>query len=519
MALTHQGMMKIPLLTHQVSSQITMTDIRESTETENILGVSLENADIVKHGSLLHELQVELQFRMFSGQLQSLVSHRTAMHKQNTLQFILFRIIFVNQSQRIHGEILFYRYLCRNVPQNYNFSMSNPIKTDMKLIFVWGMMLFPLVLNAQIRTGAEQIGKLLPLLEGKRVSLVVNQTSRCGTVHLLDTLYRKVRIVQLFAPEHGIRGKADAGETVSDGRDSRTGIPIVSLYGKNKKPDPGQLQRTDAVVFDLQDVGARFYTYISTLYYVMQACAENDKEVIVLDRPNPCDYVDGPVLDMKYKSFVGMLPIPLLHGCTMGEMARMINGEGWLGNGMRCRLTVIPVEGWKHGQPYPLPVKPSPNLPNDLSIALYPSLCPFEGTSVSVGRGTLFPFQVIGSPFLQTADNPELDFRFTPQSLPGYDKNPLHKGKICRGMDLRKENSPQGFSLHYVILFYRLYKQAGYAGKFFSRPQWFDLLMGTNQVRADIQDGKPETEIRSKWQKGLERYSRLREKYLLYESL
>ena len=397
--------------------------------------------------------------------------------------------------------------------------MSNPTRTDMKLMVIWGIILFPFVLNAQIRTGAEQTEKLLPLLEGKRVSLVVNQTSRCGTVHLLDTLCHKLDIVQLFAPEHGIRGKADAGEAVSNGRDSRTGIPIVSLYGKNKKPQPAQLQHTDVMVFDLQDVGARFYTYISTLFYVMQACAENNKEVIVLDRPNPCDYVDGPVLDMEYKSFVGMLPIPLLHGCTIGEMARMINGEGWLGNGMQCRLTVIPVEGWKHGQPYPLPVKPSPNLPNDLAIALYPSLCPFEGTSVSIGRGTLFPFQVIGSPFLQTIGNPELDFRFTPQPLPGYDKNPLHKGKVCRGMDLRNRNRTQGFSLRYVILFYQLYKQAGYADKFFSRPQWFDLLMGTGQVRTDILAGKSETEIRDKWKEALEQYNTLREKYLLYEVL
>ena len=380
------------------------------------------------------------------------------------------------------------------------------------------LLLLPPVLTAQVRTGAEQLDKLVRLVGRDRVTLAVNQTSLCGKVHLVDTLNRLgVNIVQLFAPEHGIRGKADAGETVRDGRDARTGIPIVSLYGKNKKPLPDQLANTDVVIFDLQDVGARFYTYISTLYYVMQACAENGKEVIVLDRPNPCDYVDGPVLDMEYKSFVGMLPIPLLHGCTTGELARMINGEGWLGKGKRCRLTIIPVEGWRHGQPYSLPVKPSPNLPDDLSIALYPSLCPFEGTSVSVGRGTLFPFQVIGSPYLTKLNDPTLDFTFTPRPIPGFDKNPLHKGQTCRGTDLRKGTAPKGFTLQYVLTFYRLYKKAGCAGKFFSRPRWFDLLMGTDQVRLNIIQGKTEDEIRQAWEEKLDKYKETRRKYLLYE--
>ena len=279
--------------------------------------------------------------------------------------------------------------------------MSYPNRIHMKSFLALAILLLSSALSAQIRTGAEQTDRLVRIIGKKRVTLTVNQTSLCGEIHLADTLMQRgVNIVQLFAPEHGIRGQADAGEKIHDGHDVRTGLSIVSLYGKNKKPQPGQLEKTDAVVFDLQDVGARFFTYISTLYYVMQACAENGKEVIVLDRPNPCDYVDGPVLDLKHRSFVGMLPIPLLHGCTMGELARMINGEGWLGEGKRCRLTVIPVEGWKHGQAYSLPVKPSPNLPDDLSIAFYPSLCPFEGTSVSVGRGTQFPFRVIGSPYL-----------------------------------------------------------------------------------------------------------------------
>ena len=287
--------------------------------------------------------------------------------------------------------------------------------------------------HATVRNGADQLEKLLPLLEGKRVSLVVNHTSLCGKTHLLDTLVSLVKIVRVFAPEHGFRGDADAGEYIQNGKDTRTGVPILSLYGKNKKPLPSQLTGTDVVVFDIQDVGARFYTYISTLYYVMQACAENQKELIVLDRPNPCDYVDGQVREKADKSFVGMLPIPLLHGCTLGEMAGMINGEGWLGKGLQCRLQVIRVEGWKHGQPYSLPVKPSPNLPNNLSIALYPSLCPFEGTSVSIGRGTTYPFQVIGSPALKDF----FQFQFTPRSLKGFDKHPLHQNQACFGLDLR----------------------------------------------------------------------------------
>jgi uncharacterized protein YbbC (DUF1343 family) len=293
-------------------------------------------------------------------------------------------------------------------------------------------------------------------------------------------------------------------------------VPILSLYGKNKKPLASQLTGTDVVVFDIQDVGARFYTYISTLYYVMQACAENQKELIVLDRPNPCDYVDGPIREKAYKSFVSMLPIPLLHGCTLGEMAGMINGEGWLGKGLQCRLQVIRMEGWKHGQPYSLPVKPSPNLPNDLAIALYPSLCPFEGTSVSVGRGTTYPFQVIGSPALKDL----FWFQFIPLSLKGFDKHPLHQNQTCFGLDLRTEKElPQGFSLKYLLQFYRLYQKLypDAEKRFFSRPQWFDLLMGTSQVRKDILQGKTESEIRQAWEPSLQAYRALRKKYLLYE--
>ena len=386
----------------------------------------------------------------------------------------------------------------------------------MKYITLFICWLAVLQATAQVKNGADRLEELFPLLENKRISLVVNQTSLVQNVHLLDTLYNKgVHITQVFAPEHGFRGDADAGEFIKNGKDYRTQVPIISLYEKNKKPQPAQLQQTDIMIFDIQDVGARFYTYISTMFYVMQACAENNKELIILDRPNPCDYVDGPVLDMKYKSFVGMLPIPVLHGCTIGELAQMINGEGWLGNNLQCPLKVITIEDWKHGQSYSLPVKPSPNLPNDQAIALYPSLCPFEGTSVSVGRGTDFPFQIIGSP---TTKN--LKFRFMPHPMKGSDKHPLHQDTYCYGLNLSSEkNIPKGFSLQYVIQFYNYFQNlTKHAEKeFFTRPHWFDLLMGTNQVRLDILKNKTKEQIRSAWQKKLNQYKEIRKKYLLYE--
>lgn len=353
----------------------------------------------------------------------------------------------------------------------------------------------------------------LPLLSGKRVALLVNQTSVVGNrhTHLLDTLLRRdVKVVKVFAPEHGFRGTADAGKWVKDAKDPRTSIPILSLYGKNKKPTPAQLQDIDVMVFDIQDVGARFYTYLSTLFYAMEACAENGKKLIVLDRPNPCDYVDGPVLDLRFRSFVGMLPIPVLHGCTLGELAIMIQGEHWLNTGGKsCSLTVIRAKEWKHGMPYELPIKPSPNLPNAQSVQLYASLCPFEATRVSVGRGTTFPFQVIGAPNKKYGT-----FCFTPRSLSGFDKNPLHKDKLCYGEDLRDSIAPAGFSLRYFLRFYRLSQEKN---AFFSRPQWFDLLMGTDTVRKSILNGESEQQIRQNWETGLRFYRTMRKKYLLYE--
>lgn len=363
----------------------------------------------------------------------------------------------------------------------------------------------------QITVGADQLDKLLPLLKNKNVALVVNHTS-CLTdgSHLLDALLsRNVNVVKIFAPEHGFRGNADAGEQVADGKDLKTGLPIVSLYGKNKKPSAEMLKNVDAVVFDIQDVGARFYTYISTMHYVMESCAENNKECIILDRPNPHDYIDGPVLELPYKSFVGMHPIPVLHGLTVGELAQMINGEGWLTEGLRCDLKIIAVKGWKHGDPYTLPIKPSPNLPNAQSIKLYASLCFFEATKVSVGRGTYYPFQVIGYP------NPKFgSFTFTPVSLPGFETNPLQKDRVCYGYDLRNIEFDKGLSLSYLIDFY---KKSGLGAKFFTSPNFMNLLSGTSSLRRQIVAGQSEETIRKTWQNSLNDYKLKRKKYLLYE--
>ena len=377
---------------------------------------------------------------------------------------------------------------------------------------LWMLLFFVLTLplSAGIRNGADRLEKLLPLLEGKRVGLIVNHTSllQPSGRHLADTLLAcGVQVTAIFAPEHGFRGKADAGEIVSDGKDERTGLPVISLYGKNKKPTPEQLINTDVLIFDIQDVGARFYTYISTMYYALQAAAAQNKEMIVLDRPNPNDFVDGPVLDESLKSFVGALPVPVLHGLTVGELARMIVGEGWAGNNP-VKLEVIPVEGWKHGQPYRLPVSPSPNLPNDQAVRLYPSLCFFEATDVSVGRGTPFPFQVIGYP-----DPRYGSFTSTPVSRPGFDKNPLQKDKKCYGSDLRKATPPEGLSLHYFMDFYRI---SGKGNEFISRPEFFDKLTGDKQLREDLAGNKTEEQIKARWKEGLDEYRRTRAKYLLY---
>lgn len=363
--------------------------------------------------------------------------------------------------------------------------------------------------------GAERFDKLKTLLEDKRIGLVVNQTSILNNeiqTHLLDALLENgFQVKVVFAPEHGFRGIADAGEIVKDSKDIKTGIPIVSIYGKQKAPTPEQMADIDAVVFDIQDVGARFYTYISTMHYVMEACAENDKELIVLDRPNPNDYIDGPIRQPGFRSFVGVDPIPLLHGLTVGELASMINGEGWLKTGENsCKLEVVTMLNWKHGDPYWLPVKPSPNLPNDQAVRLYPSLCFFEATSFSVGRGTYHPFQVIGYP-----DKKFGDFSFTPTSLPGFDTHPIQKDKVCYGINLQEYPFEGGLTLKFVLYFYD--KCGKNASFFFSRAKWFDLLAGTDQLRKQIIAGMNEEEIRETWKEDLDNYKEMRKKYLLYE--
>ena len=367
--------------------------------------------------------------------------------------------------------------------------------------------------KTSLKLGAERMDVITHILSNKRVALIINQTSILENEqkHLLDVMLEEhIQVKKVFAPEHGFRGTADAGAMVSDSRDFKTGISIISLFGKNKKPTAEQLSDIDAVVFDIQDVGTRFYTYISTMHYAMEACAENHKEFIVLDRPNPNDFVDGPVRQKGYESFVGVDPIPVLHGLTVGELARMINGEGWLKTTPdSCQLTVVTMENWKHGDPYWLPVKPSPNLPNDQAIRLYPSLCFFEGTIISVGRGTYFPFQVLGAPSKKYGI-----FNFTPSSLPGFDTKPMYQDKECFGVDLREYPFKGGLSLNFILDMYQ--KADKDKPLFFSRPQWFDLLAGTKDLRNQIIRGMSENEIRASWQTNLDAYKKIRAKYLLY---
>jgi uncharacterized protein YbbC (DUF1343 family) len=372
-----------------------------------------------------------------------------------------------------------------------------------------------------IRTGAEQTKKYLPLLKGKRVAIVANQTSIIGKTSLVDSLKSlQVNIVKIFGPEHGFRGTASAGAVVSDSIDAKTGIPEISLYGKKSKPSKEDLANVDVVVFDIQDVGARFYTYINLLARVMESCADNKKELIVLDRPNPNGFtVDGPILDMKLKSGIGMFPIPITHGMTIGELAQMYNGEGWLENKAKCAVTILPVANYSHDMEYVLPVAPSPNLNTKQSILLYPSLCLFEGTIISQGRGTYFPFSVLGNPDLKG----NYEFSFTPKSIKGMAETPLHQDKPCYGLDLRKYDTSEfrkarQINLKWLIEMYQAYP---YKEKFFDFSQSkqmgnFDKLAGTTQLKEQIIAGKSESEIRESWEPGLSDFKKLREKYLLY---
>lgn len=363
-----------------------------------------------------------------------------------------------------------------------------------------------------ILVGAARMPEYMPLLTGKRVAVVTNQTGMVGSTHLVDTLRtRGIDVVKVFAPEHGFRGDADAGEHVKSGKDARTGLPLVSLYGANKKPTPDQLADVDLLLFDIQDVGVRFYTYISTLHYVMEAAAENGKPVVVLDRPNPNGfYVDGPVLDMAHASFVGMHPVPLVHGMTVGEYAGMINGEGWLKNGVKCDLHVITCAGWDHQQWYELPVRPSPNLPNASAVYLYPSLGLFEGTIVSVGRGTDKPFQCIGYPGC-----PIGRFTFTPRSMPGA-KDPPYRDRTCTGLDLQeygafRSRMDERINLDWLI---GMYAEAKDRAGFFV--PFFDKLAGGPKLREQVVAGMDAAAIRASWREDLERFRSVRSNYLLY---
>ena len=397
---------------------------------------------------------------------------------------------------------------------NQKFTTAIP---GTKLLRNLAMFIFVMILsytgNAnpnKILTGADQTDLYLTKLQHKNIALVVNQTSLIGDQHLVDYLIsKKLTIKRIFAPEHGFRGEAGAGEWVDNSKDKATGIPIISVYGKNRKPSAVQLAGIDIVIFDIQDVGCRFYTYISTLHYMMEACAENNITLLILDRPNPNgDYIDGPVLQPAFKSFVGMDPIPVVHGCTIGELAQMINGEKWLANGVTTKLEIIKVANYTHSTKYEPPVRPSPNLPNYLSIRLYPSLCFFEATSVSLGRGTQFPFQVLGFP-----DTTFGTFSFTPKSLKGMELNPLQKDKVCYGDDFRELKDVPRFTLSYFIDWFHKFKNKE---EFLTRSQWFNQLMGNDIVLKLILEGKNEAEIRKSWETELTNYNLIRQKYLLY---
>lgn len=373
----------------------------------------------------------------------------------------------------------------------------------------------------EILTGADQTDKYLPLLRGKRVAVLANPTSIIGKVHLVDSLIKLgIHIVKVFGPEHGFRGNASAGAKVTDEVDARTGIPVISLYGSKSKPSKEDLADVDVLVYDLQDVGCRFYTNINALAKLMDACSENNKELLILDRPNPNGYlIDGPVLDMTLKSGIGMFPIPIAHGLTVGEFAQMVNGEGWLTNQARCRIRIITVANYRHDMPYTLPVKPSPNLNTTQSILLYPSTCLFEGTYLNHGRGTYFPFTVLGSPELKG----RYQFSFTPTGIKGMAETPLFMDEVCYGIDLRNYDtrilrSTKQINISWLIELYNAspFKEKFFDSKLSKEMGNIDKLSGTTQFREQVIAGVPETEIRKSWEPGLNAYKEMRKKYVLY---
>lgn len=366
-----------------------------------------------------------------------------------------------------------------------------------------------------IITGADQTEAYLPDLKGKNVGLTINHSSLIGKSSSLDSLVSLgINVVRIYGPEHGYRGNASDGAPILNDIDEKTGVQAISLYGDHNKPTPEEMEGIDVMVFDIQDVGVRFYTFLSTLHYVMEACAENNIRLIVLDRPNPNGfYVDGPIREEEYKSFIGTDPIPAVHGMTFGEYAEMLNGEGWLANGIKCDLKVIKVLNYDHGKPYVSPVPPSPNLNSQQSILLYPSLCFFEGTVISQGRGTYFPFTVLGNPKLQD----KYSFSFTPDSIKGMSEHPPLRGEVCYGIDLRDYNTDifrqtGRINLSWLIEFYNAYPDKA---NFFN--SYFELLAGTAKLREQIIAGKPEEEIRASWEPGLSEFKQIRSKYLLYK--
>lgn len=365
-----------------------------------------------------------------------------------------------------------------------------------------------------IKTGAERMDVYLPRIQGKKIAIVGNQTSIIGNTHIVDTLVSlKIDVIKIFCPEHGFRGEAEAGEKVKSGVDQKTGIPIVSLYGSKKKPSADDLKDINIILFDMQDVGVRFYTYISTLHYIMEVCAENQIQLIILDRPNPNGfYVDGPILDTNFKSFIGMHPVPIVHGLTIGEYGKMINEEGWLGVNKKCDLKIITVIGYNHRWLYQVPVSPSPNLSSMEAIYLYPSLCLFEGTVISVGRGTNRPFQVFGHPDLKSGT-----YEFTPKSIKGMAVKPMFENQVCKGYDLVEFADDMICKYRKIYLFWLMesYKELGSKKDFFSNSM-FDKLAGSSHLREMIIAGKTEEEIRKSWQQGIENFKIIRKKYLLY---
>ncbi len=416
---------------------------------------------------------------------------------KNTFLFVYTLLIFCGSITKMYSQ---------DHPDAQNTIKKDSITTDIIKIKL------PLIV------GANQTSSYLPLIKNKKVAIVSNQTSvifKDGItnqhhVHLVDSLLsHDIKIKKVFAPEHGFRGKADAGELVADGKDVKTGLSIISLYGKNKKPSAAALSNIDIVIFDIQDVGVRFYTYISTLHYVMQACAENKIPLLILDRPNPnAHYIDGPTLEKEHSSFLGVHPIPLVHGLTIGEYANMVNGEGWLGKGLICEVTVIPVKNYTHTTSYSLPIRPSPNLPNDKAINLYPSLGFFEGTTINAGRGTETQFQIFGSPDLALE---KYDYAYIPKPNFGA-KYPKHRGEVCYGKDLRKSDPLDAIHLEWLI---NAYNNSHDKEKFFNTKS-FTIHAGTKKLQQQIEEGLTPEEIKNTWIEDLQKFKIKREKYLIY---